>query len=95
MTIPVMIDEHSPFRTKASRMIGRPRRSVLYMPASNARAIDKARNLPCDVVILDLEDAVAHAVKVSARTKAVEAVSQGGFGRNGRTHQCAGQRMGR
>ncbi len=61
-------------------MIARPRRSVLYMPASNERAINKARALPCDVLILDLEDAVAPEVKASARTKAVEALSQGGFG---------------
>jgi citrate lyase subunit beta/citryl-CoA lyase len=59
----------------------RPRRSALYMPASNARAIEKARDLPCDVVILDLEDAVAPEAKVSAREQAVEAVRAGGFGR--------------
>ena len=59
----------------------RPRRSALFMPASNARAIDKARTLPCDVVILDLEDAVAPEAKVMARSQAVEAVTAGGFGR--------------
>jgi citrate lyase subunit beta / citryl-CoA lyase len=59
----------------------RPRRSALYMPASNARAIDKARALPCDVVILDLEDAVAPDAKEAARLQAVEAVKAGGFGR--------------
>ena len=37
----------------------RPRRSALYLPGSNARALEKARTLPCDVLILDLEDAVA------------------------------------
>jgi citrate lyase subunit beta/citryl-CoA lyase len=58
----------------------RPRRSALYMPASNTRAIDKARTLPCDVVILDLEDAVAPEAKVEARALAVEAVRAGGFG---------------
>jgi citrate lyase subunit beta/citryl-CoA lyase len=58
----------------------RPRRSALYMPASNARAIEKARTLPCDVVILDLEDAVAPEAKVEARALAVEAVRAGGFG---------------
>jgi len=58
----------------------RPRRSALYMPASNARAIEKARALPCDVVILDLEDAVAPDAKVEARHLAVEAVRAGGFG---------------
>jgi len=59
----------------------RPRRSALYMPASNARAIDKARTLPCDVVILDLEDAVAPDMKAMARDQAVSAVQAGGFGR--------------
>lgn len=58
----------------------RPRRSALYMPASNPRAIEKARQLPCDVVILDLEDAVAPNSKVSARECAVQAVRDGGFG---------------
>lgn len=60
-------------------MTFRPRRSALYMPASNARAIEKARSLPCDVVILDLEDAVAPDAKVAARGLAVEAVRAGGF----------------
>ena len=59
----------------------RPRRSALYMPASNAKAIDKARGLDCDVVILDLEDAVAPEAKEAARAQAVEAVKAGGFGR--------------
>ena len=59
----------------------RPRRSALYMPASNAKAIDKARTLDCDVVILDLEDAVAPEMKAEARAAAVAAVAAGGFGR--------------
>jgi len=59
----------------------RPRRSALYMPASNARAVEKARTLPCDVVILDLEDAVAPEAKVEARAAAAAAVRAGGFGR--------------
>jgi citrate lyase subunit beta / citryl-CoA lyase len=59
----------------------RPRRSALYMPASNARAVEKARSLPCDVVILDLEDAVAPEAKPDARAAAVAAVKAGGFGR--------------
>ncbi|WP_340644543.1 CoA ester lyase [Phenylobacterium sp.] len=59
----------------------RPRRSALYMPAANARAIEKARDLACDVVILDLEDAVAPDAKDVARQQAVEAVKAGGFGR--------------
>ena len=58
----------------------RPRRSALFLPASNARAIEKARGLPCDVVILDLEDAVAPAQKAAARAAAVAAVRAGGFG---------------
>ena len=58
----------------------RPRRSVLYMPGSNARAIEKARTLPVDGVILDLEDAVAPEAKEQARNQVVEAVKAGGFG---------------
>ena len=58
----------------------RPRRSALYLPASNARAADKARGLPCDVVILDLEDAVAPDAKAEARALAVSAVQTGGYG---------------
>jgi citrate lyase subunit beta/citryl-CoA lyase len=61
-------------------MTVRPRRSVLYMPATNARAIAKARTLPCDAVVLDLEDAVAPEAKEAARRQAVEAVKAGGFG---------------
>jgi citrate lyase subunit beta/citryl-CoA lyase len=58
----------------------RPRRSALYLPASNPKAIVKARTLPCDVVILDLEDAVAPEMKGEARMAAVAAVREGGFG---------------
>jgi citrate lyase subunit beta / citryl-CoA lyase len=58
----------------------RPRRSVLYMPASNVRAMEKARSLACDVVVLDLEDAVAPEAKAEARAQAVQAIGQGGFG---------------
>ncbi len=58
----------------------RPRRSALYLPASNAKAIAKARTLACDVVILDLEDAVAPDRKDEAREAAVAAVNAGGFG---------------
>lgn len=61
-------------------MTVRRRRSALYMPASNARAIAKARTLDCDVVILDLEDAVAPDEKADARDRVVEAVREGGFG---------------
>ncbi|MEZ5459931.1 MAG: CoA ester lyase [Steroidobacteraceae bacterium] len=55
------------------------RRSALYVPASNTRALDKARSLPCDVLILDLEDAVAPEAKMSARQNAATAVRSGGF----------------
>ncbi|MDQ2954858.1 MAG: CoA ester lyase, partial [Pseudomonadota bacterium] len=58
----------------------RPRRSVLYLPGSNARAIEKARSLPADGIILDLEDAVAPDAKADARKQVVEAVKAGGFG---------------
>lgn len=57
-----------------------PVRSVLYLPASNPRAIDKARGLDCDVAILDLEDSVAPERKGEARAAAVVAVRAGGFG---------------
>jgi citrate lyase subunit beta/citryl-CoA lyase len=58
----------------------RPRRSVLYMPGSNARAIEKARGLPADAIILDLEDSVAPQSKPAARQQVAEAVKAGGFG---------------
>jgi citrate lyase subunit beta/citryl-CoA lyase len=58
----------------------RPRRSVLYMPGSNARALEKARTLPADAVILDLEDAVAPGAKAEARRLVVEALARGGYG---------------
>ena len=60
--------------------IERPRRSALYLPASNAKALAKARTLPADVIILDLEDAVAPELKEEARAAAVAAVREGGFG---------------
>ena len=71
-------------------MTDRPRRSALYMPASNARAIEKAKALACDVVILDLEDAVAPEAKLAARAQAVEAVKTGGFGRRELVIRCNG-----
>jgi citrate lyase subunit beta / citryl-CoA lyase len=61
-------------------MTVRPRRSVLYMPGSNARAMEKARGLPADAVILDLEDAVAPDAKATARALIVKALQDGGFG---------------
>ena len=58
----------------------RPRRSVLYMPGSNVRALEKAKTLPVDGVILDLEDAVAPDAKAAARDQVAAAVKAGGFG---------------
>ena len=58
----------------------RPRRSVLYMPGSNARALEKAKTLAADGVILDLEDSVAPDAKEAARTQVAAAVKAGGFG---------------
>jgi citrate lyase subunit beta/citryl-CoA lyase len=55
------------------------RRSVLYVPAGNARALEKAASLPCDAVILDLEDAVAPEAKDAARIAARAAIDSGGF----------------
>lgn len=55
----------------------RPRRTLLYLPASNGRALEKARGLPADVLILDLEDAVAPDAKPEARAAAVAAVAAG------------------
>ena len=59
----------------------RPRRSVLYMPGSNARALEKGRALPADGLILDLEDAVAPDAKPTARDQIGAAVQAGGYGR--------------
>lgn len=61
-------------------MTFRPRRSALYMPGSNPRALEKARSLPADVVILDLEDSVAPDAKAEARDAVLRAVAEGGFG---------------
>jgi citrate lyase subunit beta/citryl-CoA lyase len=58
----------------------RPRRSALYMPGTNARAIEKARTLPVDAVILDLEDSVAPEAKHDARERVRAAIKAGGFG---------------
>jgi citrate lyase subunit beta/citryl-CoA lyase len=59
----------------------RPRRSVLYMPGSNARALDKAKEIPADALILDLEDAVAPDAKEEARAQVSSAVKGGGYGK--------------
>jgi citrate lyase subunit beta/citryl-CoA lyase len=58
----------------------RPRRSVLYMPGSNARALEKAKTLAADALILDLEDAVAPDAKETARKQVCDAVKAGGYG---------------
>ena len=61
-------------------MNNRPRRSALYMPGSNPRALEKARSLSADCLILDLEDAVAPERKVDARAEVVAAIAAGGYG---------------
>ena len=58
----------------------RPRRSVLFMPGSNARAMEKARSLDCDVVVLDFEDAVAPQAKAVARDAVCACLAAGDFG---------------
>ena len=58
----------------------RPRRSVLYMPAANERALEKAKSLPCDALILDLEDAVSPDAKPAARDAACAAATSGDYG---------------
>ncbi len=59
----------------------RPRRSPLFMPGSNARAIEKARTLPADAIILDLEDSVAPDAKAEARDQIAREMVKGGFGK--------------
>ena len=68
----------------------RPRRSVLYMPSSNDRALEKAKTLPVDALILDLEDAVAPAAKPAAREAACAAVASGEYGRREMTIRING-----
>ncbi len=59
----------------------RPRRSVLYMPSSNERALEKAKGIPCDGLILDLEDAVAPDAKEQARDRVTAAAASGAAAR--------------
>ncbi|WP_417516478.1 HpcH/HpaI aldolase/citrate lyase family protein [Minwuia sp.] len=59
----------------------RPRRSVLYMPGSNARALEKAKTIAADALILDLEDAVSPDAKATAREQVCNAVTEGGYGK--------------
>ena len=68
----------------------RPRRSVLYMPAANERALEKAKTIPADAIIFDLEDAVAPDAKVEARARAVAAVQSGDYGNRELTIRCNG-----
>ncbi|MEX0370879.1 MAG: CoA ester lyase [Tateyamaria sp.] len=60
--------------------LDRPLRSVLYIPGSKPRALDKARNLPVDAIIFDLEDAVSVDEKEAARSTLSDALAQGGYG---------------
>lgn len=62
-------------------MIARPRRSCLYMPGANAKALEKAKTLSADVVLLDLEDSVAPEAKEGARDQVAAAVKAGGYGK--------------
>jgi citrate lyase subunit beta/citryl-CoA lyase len=68
----------------------RPRRSVLYMPAANERALEKAKSLPADAIIFDLEDAVAPDAKDAARPNAVAAASSSEYGNRELTIRCNG-----
>jgi citrate lyase subunit beta/citryl-CoA lyase len=68
----------------------RPRRSVLYMPAANERALEKAQTIPADAIIFDLEDAVAPDAKPDARGKAVAAVQSGLYGNRELMIRCNG-----
>ncbi|MGI9599213.1 MAG: HpcH/HpaI aldolase/citrate lyase family protein [Acidimicrobiales bacterium] len=68
----------------------RPRRSVLYMPAANERALEKAKDLPADALIFDLEDAVAPDAKETARAQAAAAAASGQYGHREVTIRCNG-----
>src|SRR6201999_2430119 len=58
----------------------RPRRSALYLPGNKARALEKGKTLPADVLIFDLEDAVGPDAKADSRKRGCDAVSSGGYG---------------
>ena len=68
----------------------RPRRSVLYMPGANTRALEKARTLPADALIFDLEDAVAPDAKEAARANVVAAAQSRGYGKREIAIRCNG-----
>lgn len=69
-------------------MSDKPLRSVLYMPASNQRAMDKARSLAADAIVFDLEDAVAPASKETARASLIEQLAAGGYGQRQLVARC-------
>ena len=71
-------------------MTHRPRRSVLYMPGANTRALEKARSLPADALIFDLEDAVAPDAKEAARTNVVLAAQSKAYGKREIAIRCNG-----
>ena len=78
----------------------KPRRSVLYMPGANPKALEKAKALPADALIFDLEDSVAPEAKEEARRTIVAALAGGGYGRreivvriNGLSSEWAGEDM--
>lgn len=81
-----MSDELRPYRSGELR----PRRSVLYMPAANERALEKAKAIACDAIIFDLEDAVAPDSKPLARDQAVAAVTSGEYGTRELAIRCNG-----
>ncbi|MFM1814555.1 MAG: (3S)-malyl-CoA thioesterase [Pseudomonadota bacterium] len=68
----------------------RPRRSVLYMPATNERAIEKGKSLPADAIVFDLEDAVVPEQKVAARERLAEVIAAGGYGSREIVARCNG-----
>src|SRR5215470_601318 len=67
--------------SEGTRAMTRPRRSLLFMPGSNARALEKARSLPADGLILDLEDSVAPDAKAKAREQIAQVIAAKGFGK--------------
>ena len=73
-----MLDAHSRGPTYMSETMIRPRRSALYVPGSNPRALEKARTLEADVLMFDFEDGVAPDHKVEARQQVIAALKAGG-----------------
>ena len=74
----------------SGEQVSRPRRSVLYMPAANARALEKAKTIDADALIFDLEDAVAPDAKEAAREAACAAAASGEYGYREVTIRCNG-----